>query len=288
MDSKGSLTMEIAVAAVLILLVSGIILTSIEDASDKIVKLEETENIETLASEVADSLINNPGVPDNWYEIKKGIPGLAVVNEDGQTIPNSVSYEKFIALGESYKKFVDEGLFDSKIKTSMEIIPQKSSISSVKIGSSEDAGNVFGVNRLVKCDFYRKYVLRDFENEGKCSHNHDESSHSCNYFKVFKENFKNSDYYLILDESEAYNLKYMVDTTRVVKGKYFENAMSDCIPLNDKINFYDDESAIVFIHFDKPEAKALLVSVPKNFNRENLKYDYFTTNECEFVLKAWY
>jgi hypothetical protein len=126
-------------------------------------------------------------------------------------------------------------------------------------------------------------VIKDFRNEGKCNHNHDQSLHSCNYFKIFKGNLKNSDYYLLVDD----DVKYIVDTTRVVKQKYWQQA-SDVIYLNNEINFYDDDSAIVFMHFDRPHANALLVSVPKNFNRENLEYDYFRTNECEFVLKAWY
>ena len=283
MDSRGSLTIEIAIVAALILMITGIILISFENATDKIVKMEEAENMETLSSEVVDNLINNPGVPDNWFEIKKGMPGLAIVNEGGEIISNSVSYAKFIALGENYKEFVDEKLFNSKIKTSMEIIPQKSSISSVKIGSSQDASNVFSVNRLVKCDFYKKYVIKDFRNDGKCNHNHDQSLHSCNYFKIFKGNLKKSDYYLLVDD----DVKYIVDTTRVVKQKYWQQA-SDVIYLNNEINFYYDENAVVFIHFDKPHANALLVSVPKDFNRENLEYDYFRTNECEFILKAWY
>lgn len=283
MDSKGSLTMEIAIITVLILLISGIILISTENATEKIVKIEEGENMETLASEAVDNLINNPGEPDNWFEIKKGIPGLAVVNEDGQIIPNSVSYEKFIALGDNYRKLVDERLFNSKIKTSIEMIPQKSIISSVKIGSNEDSNNVFSINRLVKCDFYKRYVMNDFKNPGKCNHNHAQDSCSCNYFKVFKGNLKNSDYYLLVDD----DVKYIVDTTRVVKEKYWQHA-SDVIHLNSEINFYDDESAVVFIHFDRPHANALLVSVPKDFNREYLEYDYFRTNECELVLKAWY
>ena len=287
MDSKGSGTVEIAIVLIVILLIGGIVLSSFENVTNKIVSSQEKENMEILTSEVADNLINNPGVPENWFEILKGTPGLAIVNEGGETIPNSVSYSKFTALGNRYEKLVDEKLFDSKIKTSMEIIPQKSSISSVKIGSSEDANDVFSVNRLVKCDFYKKYVMKDFQNDGKCNHNHDQSSNSCNYFKIFKGNLKKSDYYLLLDDSED-NMKYIVDTTRVVKERYWQNPTSDCIHLNDEINFYDDTSAVVFIHFNKPHAKALLVSVPKNFDRDKLEYDYFTTNECEFVLRGWY
>ena len=283
MDDKGNMIIEVGIILTMTLLISGIVLTSFENTAEKIVNIEEKENMKVLVSEVVDNLINNPGVPENWFESGKGMPGLAIVNEGGKIVPNSISYSKFIALGKNYKKAVNEKLFNSKIKTSMEIIPQKSSISSVKIGSTEEADNLFVVNRLVKCDFYKKYVMKDFENEGKCNHNHNQKSHSCNYFKIFKGNVKKSDYYLLVDE----DVKYIVDTTRVVKERYWEQS-SDVISLNDKINFYDDDSAVVFIHFNKPHAKTLLVSVPKTFDKNKLEYDYFRTNECQFVLKAWY
>ncbi len=283
MDNRGNMMIEVGLVLIMTLLISGIVLTSFENSAEKIVNIEEKENMEVLISEVVDNLINNPGIPDNWFESGKGTPGLAIVDEGGEIVPNSISYSKFIALGKNYKKLVNEKLFNSKIKTSMEIIPQKSSISSVKIGSTEEGDNVFGVNRLVKCDFYKKYVIKEFENEGKCNHNHNQNSHSCNYFKIFKGNVKKSDYYLLVDD----DVKYIVDTTRVVKEKYWEQS-SDVINLNDEINFYDDDSAVVFVHFNKPNARALLVSVPKTFDKNKLEYDYFRTNECQFVLKAWY
>ena len=170
----------------------------------------------------------------------------------------------------------------------MELIPHESSISSVKIGNTENSNNIHSVNRLVKCDFFKKYVLKDFQNEGKCNRNHDQNSHSCNCFKVFKGNLRASDYYLLVDDDEKYNLNYFMGSTRLVKEKTWQRITSDEIYLNDEINFYDDSSAIVFIHFDKPKAKAFLVSVPKSFDINKLDYDYFKTNDCEFILKAWY
>ncbi len=288
MDNKGSMTIEITVILLIILLILGAVLTSFENLNDKLIKIQEKEHVELLVSEIADNLINNPGTPDKWFEYGKGTPGLAIVNEGGEIIPNSVSYQKFIALGENYKKLGYEQLFKSKLSSSMELVPEKRSISSVKIGSEDNSNNIFTVNRLVKCDFYKKYVLKDFQNDGKCNHEHDQKSYSCNYFKIFKGNLKSSDYYLLIDDGEKYNLKYIVDTTRVVKERYWENTLSNRIYLNDKIDFYDDTSAIVFIHFDKQKAKAVLVSVPKNFDKNKLSYDYFITNNCRFILKAWY
>lgn len=288
MDNKGSITIELAIVLIVVLLILGVVLTSFENSTDKIVKQQENENIELLISEVVDNLINNPGEPNNWYEIEKGTPGLAIENEDGQIIPNSISWEKFSVLANNYKKLVYEKMFDSKIQSSMELIPQKSSISSVKIGSDDESDNVYSVNRLVKCDFYKKYVIKDFQNDGKCNHDHDQKSNSCNYFKIFKGNLRNSNYYLLVDDDEKYDLKYFIDTTRVVKQRDWQTVIKNSIYLNNEIDFYDDTSAVVFIHFDKPKAKAVLISVPKDFDRNKLIYYYFKTNECQLIFKAWY
>ena len=178
----------------------------------KIIKSQETGSIETLINEVVDNLINNPGKPVKWDEYEKGTPGLAIINEEGQIIPNSISYIKFKALGKNYKKFITENSFHSKIKSSMELIPQKSTISSVKIGHNDESSIVYSVNRIVKCDFFRKYVIKDFQNDGKCNHEHSQNTHSCNYFKIFKGNLKSSNYYLIINENEAGKLTGMEST----------------------------------------------------------------------------
>ncbi|AMD16591.1 hypothetical protein TL18_00190 [Methanobrevibacter sp. YE315] len=288
MDSRGSSTIEITIVLAVILLILGVLLASVENTTENLIKTQENENVEMLINEAVDNLINNPGNPEKWNEYEKGTPGLAIINEEGETVPNSVSYEKFNALKRNYNKLITEKIFNSKIKSSMELSPKKSTISSVKIGSNMDSNNVFVVNRLVKCDFYKKYVLKDFENDGKCNRNHQQDSHSCNYFKVFKGNLKNSNYYLIIDDSEKYDLKYIVDTTSEYDLKDWQTAISNVIPLNDKIRFYNDTSAIVFVHLDKEKPKAVMISVPKNFNRDCLNYDYFRTNECEFIFKCCY
>lgn len=288
MDNRGNMAIEIAIVLITLLMIMGVVLNSSELLTNKAITATEMENTETLITEVVDNLVNNPGNPENWEIYGKGTPGLAIVNEEGEIVPNSVSYSKFIALGNSYKKLVDEKLFSSKIKTSMELIPHESSISSLKIGKNNEKGDVFSTNRLVKCDFYKKFVLKDFQHGGKCNHGHGQDSCSCNYFKVFKGNLKTSNYYLLIDSQEENDLKFIVDTTRVVKSRAWENPGSDMIYLNDKINFYDDESAVVFIHFNKPNVKAVLVCVPKNFKMHDLNYDYFRTNDCDLILKAWF
>lgn len=282
MDSKGNIAIEIGIVLILILIIAGAVLNSAEMSTQKIISESERQHMESITSELADGLINNPGNPENWNELGFGNPGLAVVNDEGATIPNSVSYAKFIALGDDYEK-----LLDLEFKSSMELIAKKTTISSVKIGSENSDGTVFSTTRLVKCDFFKKYVVRDFQNDGKCNRNHNQEKNSCNYFKVFKGNLRSSNYYLLIDSDEK-DLKYYVDTTRIVKERYWNQATSNKIYLKNEIEFYDDTSAVVFVHFDKPYAKAVLVSVPKNFDDKYLKYDYFITNDCEFRLNVWY
>ena len=92
----------------MILLIFGVVLTATENSTDKVVRATETNNMEKIVCEVVDNLINNPGTPDNWNEYGKGTPGLAIVNDEGQIVPNSISYEKLIALGNDYEKLVYE------------------------------------------------------------------------------------------------------------------------------------------------------------------------------------
>ncbi len=288
MDSKGNMTIELGLILVIILLITGIILSFTEMANEKIVKQEGMEHVETLIERTADNLINTPGNPEDWEKYAKGTPGLAIINEEDTIIPNSISYFTLIALKNNDNKLVDEKLFNSKIKTSMELIPQESIISSVKIGHEDEGKNVFSTNRIVMCDFYKKYVIKDFKSNGKCNHAHKQDLHSCNYFKTFKGNLKYCDYYLIADEDEVYNLEYMVDTTKMLKHEGWQTMPSEKIYLNDKFDFYGDKDAIVFVHLNKKNPKAVIVSVPKDFDKNNLKYDYFRANECKFIFKGWY
>ena len=275
---------EIGIILIILLLITGAVLTFSEDMTGKVTKTQESKHFETLTSEIVDNLINNPGEPENWEEYEKGTPGLAIVNENGEIIPNSVSYFKFLALSNNYKKMVYEKLFGSRLKSSMELIPLESSISSVKIGDEISSDDIYSVNRLVKCDFYKKYVLKDFQNPGKCNHNHEQKSDSCNYFKIFKGNLKKSDYYLLIGDED---LNYFIDTTQENTGENWQVPYSKTVYLNDLIDFsYDDTSEVVFVHLDKPQARAVIVSLPKNFDKNHLNYDYFRTNECEFILRA--
>ena len=290
MDNNGNFTLEILVVGMIIILILGIISVASEISQEKISKSVENNNIEKTISEVADSLINDPGMPINWEDFKSKRVGLAIINEDETVIPNSVSYFKLLELGRDYENLVTKRIFNNKFDSSMELTPNETSISSVKIGSNNvQSNNVFSVNRVVKCDFFKKYVICDFLNDGKCNHNHNQKDHSCNYFKVFKGNLKKTDYYLLLNDNEKLENKYSIDTTHF-KSYNSKSISNTKIYLNNELNGLfeaNETSSVVFIHFDKKDTKAVLVGVPKDFDKSKLKYNYFTTQTCDFVIKAW-
>ena len=234
-DNRGNFTLEIIVVAMIILLILGVVTLATELSEEKISKSTESNNIEKTLSEVCDSLINNPGIPINWEDFKSKRVGLAIINEDGKVIPNSVSYFKLLELGRDYDKLVTKKLFDNKFHSSMELIPHKTSISSVKIGNDNTGSkNIYSVNRLVKCDFYKKHVICDFLTDGKCNHNHNQKDHSCNYFKLFKGDLKKKDYYLLVDEDEKYECEYSLDTTHFKSNRGIK-VTNTKIYLNDEL-----------------------------------------------------
>lgn len=289
LDNHGNFTLEILVVAIIILLILGVLAIAIELSTEKISKSVESNNIEKTITETCDYLINNPGIPKNWDDYKSKIIGLAIITEDDNVIPNSVSYFKLVELGRDYERLVTKKLFDDKFKSSMELIPLKTSLSSVKIGSSDESGNVYSVNRLVKCEFFKKYVVDDFSKEGKCNHNHNKKDYSCNYLKLFKKNLKNFDYYLLIDDSEKNNVEYSIDTTHY-KEYNGEKITNTKIYLNNKFNSLfegEETTSIIFVHLNKKNVKAVLVAVPKDFDKNKLKYDYFIMQPCNFVIKAW-
>ncbi len=289
MDNKGNFTLEIMVVLIIIILILGIIAFATEGSLEKISNNVENNNIEKTINEITDNLINNPGVPNNWEEFKPNTVGLAIVNNENNVIPNSVSYFKMLELGRNYNNLVKKGLFNDKYESSIELRPYDTSISSVKIGSDKEANNVYSVNRIVKCDFFKKYVVDDFQIPGKCNQNHKQNEYSCNYLKIFNGNLKSSDYYLLFDESEKNNIEYSIDTTHF-KSKDMKRVTNTKIYLNNELKStfeMNESSSIVFIHMNKKNAKAVLISVPKDFDRSKLNYNYFTTQTCEFTIRAW-
>lgn len=288
MDEKGSISSEIIIVLMIIIMIAGVIVNFTQTSNEKLSESIEANNFEKLTVEISDKLINNPGNPINWNELKRPLninPGLAIVNEDNKTIPNSVSYFKLIKLGEYYDELINKKIFDDTMKSSISLTPLNSRVPAVNIGSEIFSNNIFTVERHVQCDFFKKYVVKSFQEESICNNNH--KDYSCNYFKVFRSNLYTSDYYLLVDDFSKNNLYWALDSTYY--HNYFPSPLtSNKIYLNPYIesNLILDNSAVIFIHLNKKDVNGVIVAVPKEFDESKLYYDYFRTNECQFLLKA--
>ena len=94
--------------------------------------------------------------------------------------------------------------------------------------------------------------------------------------------------YLLFDENSYNDVYYSLDTTLI--PSISKKVTNDVIKLNNEIEskLIFSEDGIVFVHTNKKDVKAVLVGVPKDFDKKYLKYDYFISNQCEFTLKTSY
>lgn len=272
---------EIIVLLIIIILIIGVIVAVSEKNSSEIANKITDENLEEKAVEFADNLINNPGTPNNWNKIKNInniVLGLAIVDENNNTVVNSVDYDKLIALKSNYGKLIDKQVFDDEFKSSITLTPLTGSVEEIKLGD-DNLENPTTVNRLVMCNFLKKYTLGSFEENGACNLPHI-TTHSCNHFKIFKSYLKKIDYYLLFDEDSYKNYYWTISSTQY--QEFPKLAESNKIYLNNIIEkgIMLESDGIIFVHINQKDPKAVLVAVPKNFDKNLLNYDYFTSTEC--------
>lgn len=286
MDRKGMISGEIIVLLILIVLMIGIIANFTERTSYKITDKTANENLEKQASEFADNLINNPGTPNNWNELKNKnnvIPGLGILNENEATVVNSVDYIKLIALKSDYKNLITKQVFNNDFKSSLTLTPLTGSVGEITLGE-DNLENPATVNRLVKCNFLKKYTIGSFEKNGPCNSHHI-TTHSCNHFKLFTSYLKKMDYYLLFEKNSYNNYYWTIESTEIpgipkianTEKIYLNNIIKQKILLNN--------NGVIFVHINQENPKAVLVSVPKEFDKSKLNYDYFVSTECNLKVQ---
>lgn len=243
-------------------------------------------------------------------------------SESEEILDNTISYMKLVKVKNNYDELINRNLFNNSFKSSIDIIPINSGMNAISMGDdlSEEKRNVIVVKRLVKMDYYNNFVIyrfNDFELYGKdytrsesCNHdsnpslkNHTNDGRSfwlCKNFRIYRSSLKNYNYYLISDESvKRTNSHYVLESVNRSNDdeKRMNNEIIDLNPYftQDMENSSND---IYSIHFnvkkeDIDDFKTVLVAIPKNMTNEmisnnQLKYDYFNTNEVNFILKTAY
>lgn len=220
-----------------------------------------------------------------------------------------------------YDELINQNLFKSSIKSSISIYPIDSDIEAIVCGDDlKEENNVISVERYVKCDFFKKFVIydfndlklkgRDYERDVYCNHDNvgELESHSntqksiwlCKSFRIYKNTLENYDYYLISDKIKDFNCYWTIESLNEANNKT-KKLQENLIYLNtffqeDLESEYDN---IYSIHFKIPKTNvddfnSCLVAIPKNLtdsgliDNNKLKYDYFQIQDVKFELRTCY
>ncbi|MDR2544345.1 MAG: hypothetical protein LBD03_02175 [Methanobrevibacter sp.] len=297
-DRRGILFIsDIFVLLIISLLVISTTIAVIDLSNEKILDSVERSNLERKTVETIDNLIKNPGSPNDWdYQENKEdiIPGLVGENK-------TVSFNKILSLKKSYKKLVDDKIFQNEIKSSITIYPLSSEISLMKFGDNDNlqyAGNVVSVKRLIKCDFLTRFKILDFKDEKKdlCI-NPNHNIWICKPFFTKKKDLEHNDYYLLFNDKTTHSYwsvsnpnninekEYLINTNVYKINSILENQMKNSLQMNFWIHIKLDKNK-------NDNLDACLVAIPREFNineilPNGLKFEYFQYNDCYLTLKTW-
>ena len=342
-DSKGFVfSTDLLLTLFLIILIIGIVANIIDSSNEKIINPLEVAELERISSEAVDVLINNPGTPNNWEELSdfSGVrPGLAIQNENEESLINTISFKKIKTLENSeYDNLISSKIFNNRIKSSIAIYPINPNLNPIIVGdeinsSSGNISNIVVINRTVKCDYYSDLAivsifnkdifsvlnknniingLKGYNNFNEkdsenifCNHetidNRIHHSNSGNYewickeFTVSKQDLDKNNYYLIFNDESVNNDNYYIldnvenilnneeniNNEKINLNSYFENSLTN----KNSITFYL-HCKINKNKFD--DFNCVLVNVPKEIDVNNLNIDYFTEQDCDFIMKTSY
>lgn len=264
-----------------------------------------------------------PGLAIKKKEIENGQFYSESASEE-KVIGNAISYEKLIKARNNYDQLINKNLFNDSFKSSMTIYPVNSKIRPVAMGDDLDDNvndnDIAVAKRTVKCDFYSCFAVYDFndlelsgddyERDSICNHDTDSNleSHSndigsiwlCKNFRVYKKSLKDYNYYLISDECIKNSNCYWILESVNRPNDNKERLNQEVIDLNPFLleDLENSSNEIYAIHFniDKGHVndfKTVLVAIPKNMTNDlitndELKYDYFKSQEVCYVLKMAY
>ncbi|MDR0911189.1 MAG: hypothetical protein LBM96_01140 [Methanobrevibacter sp.] len=318
---------DILISMILFLVLFGIFMIVFDESNEKLINMiskseEEIINIETL-----ENLIKTPGSPNNWEKISKidnVIVGLAKINENNATLINTIDYDKFLRLSNSYQSLMKNKVFKNTMKSSIILKTKNSKIPDIEIGENLiNSKNIVSTTRTVKCDFLSKFKvleanINDFEYKQKniCppqmnndilmnqktnpteKHlNNNKNTWICMDFSVNSYNLSDYNYYLLFSDDSIGSKSYWKLNSLDNLNNSLEYINQNLIYLNNDIEnlLGNNVKKELWLHFkintdNLNNFEAILISVPKNFQLESLpaqnKIDYFKENECEITLKT--
>ena len=241
-DSQGMMfSTDLLLTLLLFIIVLGIIANIIDSSNEKILNPLEVAELERLSGEVVDSLINNPGTPSQWenfFNFDGVRPGLAIENDVGGAIINTISFKKIKILENGwYNNLITEKMFGGEIKSSISIYPIDSNVDSIFMGdvtldgssvpSNSNISNIVVVNRTVKCDFYRDLAIVSVFNGGELGKGiteYSSNSGNNNISELFTfRNICNHETINNLNHSGSENYRWICKEFKITKKDFEKN-----------------------------------------------------------------
>jgi hypothetical protein len=325
LDKRGQVfTIDAMFALILLTVIIGMSADAMDIAGNKIYDYSTESSLDRIANDAADILINTPGSPENWEEIKYGTritPGLAKYEQEKKRDSNTLSMRKITRLKnepEMLTKMLPESTSYNLI-----IYPTDPSLPIFVVQNQtppNNIGDITVVNRTIlydyelmdlylsiKPDIYNEnnespYVCTHINMEGsdhvRPDFNRSKSGWICAPFTINLNDITSKDFYLLtepndLKENYAYNSTWIIDTP---DNKILNTQKSTSKPVNinsiisDLSRNKSKKTFIlhIFVSGDKEKHfNTYLVGVPKGTPPEQVKVTNLKPQPAFFVFKIW-
>jgi len=278
-------SVDLMLALIIITVILGISADAMDIASSKMEEYSHASSMERITCESADMLIETPGSPENWEELRdlNGVtPGLAEINPDtGEIQPKTLNIRKINRLKEYYDELINGRVLPPYCNSTLVIYPVDESLEPIIVDNNSvesDSTEIMVVNRTVLCNSINTSVLvfikdvKDdsylLEPEGlgeKCPHDgvNGSSEHSkvdyrnrkpgwmCYYFKVTQDILNSTDFYIITEPASVDDQAacWMIDRPENIteNTNSFKNSP---IPVNGRLKecMGNESTAVLWLH----------------------------------------
>lgn len=278
-DKRGNVYItSILITVIILIIITGVSFTIMNNTINTVNQDIGNSKLNHITDESLNLLISTEGSPVNWEKLNinsSTVCGLKSSNNYSLVL----SYEKIIRLSENYNILIKNNIFNNKINSQLIIKPLNYKIDDIKLGNNPiSINNIYSRKRIILIDYYTNYKIKDLDSDNNYKCKNHNNQWICTYFNS-NNDLNKYDYYLIC---ENYSNSYYI-----VNEYNIKSSTSNKIHLN---NYLDElNSDINFIHIKSSnDFKGFIICVPKNFNSDFLKYEYFTYQKAEIILNTWY
>jgi hypothetical protein len=325
LDRRGqAFTIDAMFALILLTVIIGISADAMDIAGNKIYDYSTETSLDRIANDAAEILINTPGSPENWEEIKyvtRITPGLAKYEIGKGVVRNTLSMRKISRLKQEPEMLTR--MLPESTSYNLMIYPTDPSIPIFVVQNQtppNNIGDITVVNRTIlydyelmdiylsiKPDIYNEnsesgYVCTHMNMEGhdhrRPDFNKSKSGWICAPFTIKMEDINSKDFYLLTD-SNVMNENYtdysswIIDTpdNKILNAQKFTSKPININSIISDLSKNKSKETFVLHIFTSGDKEkyfnTYLVGVNKDTPPEDVKITHLKPQPAFFVLKIW-